>query len=70
MNMVGAVLRELAGLFVDDGSLALQIVAIVVLATISATLVPEAPFAAGCILLLGCLVVLFMNVVRAGQRSG
>jgi hypothetical protein len=69
MNIVGAVLRELAGLFVDDGSLALQIVAIVVLAAISATLVLEAPFAAGCILLLGCLGVLFMNVVRAAQRS-
>ena len=32
MNTVGAVLRELAGLFVEDGSLALEIVAVVVLA--------------------------------------
>ena len=69
MNMVGAVLRELAGLFVDDGSLALQIVAIVILAAISATLIPEAPFATGCILLFGCLGVLFINVLRTGQRS-
>jgi hypothetical protein len=67
MNMLGAVLRELAGLFVDDGALALEIVAVVVLGAISATLVPEAPMAAGGILLLGCLGVLFANVIRAGR---
>jgi hypothetical protein len=68
MSMLGAVLRELTGLFVDDGALALQIVAVVVLASISASLVPGIPLAAGCILLLGCLGALFANVVRAGRR--
>jgi hypothetical protein len=67
MNMLGAVLRELVGLFVDDGALALEIVAVVVLGAISATLVPEVPMAAGGILLLGCLGVLFANVIRAGR---
>jgi hypothetical protein len=62
MNTVGAVLRELAGLFVEDGSLALEIVAVVVLAEISAALIPDVPLAAGAILLFGCLGVLLANV--------
>ena len=68
MNTLGAALRELTGLFVEDGSLALEIVAVVVLAGISATLLPDVPLAAGGILLLGCLGVLFANVARAGRR--
>ena len=68
MNMLGAVFRELVGLFVDDGALALEIMAVVALAAISASLVPEIPLAAGAILLLGCLGVLFTNVATAGQR--
>jgi hypothetical protein len=63
-----SVWRELAGLFVDDGALALAIVAVVLLAGILATLMPDIPLAAGPILLFGCLGVLFSNAVRAGQR--
>jgi hypothetical protein len=68
MNALRAVFRELAGLFVDDGSLALEIVTVVVLAAFSATLIPEVPLAAGGILLLGCVGVLFANVARAARR--
>jgi hypothetical protein len=68
MTTLAAVLRELAGLFVDDGSLALAILAVVLLAGISATLMPDLPLAAGGILLLGCLGVLFANVARAARR--
>ena len=35
MNLLGSVFRELIGLFVDDGSLALEIVAVVALAAIA-----------------------------------
>jgi hypothetical protein len=63
-----AVLRELTGLFVDDGSLALAILAVVLLAGALATLMPDVPLAAGAILLLGCLGVLLANVARAGRR--
>jgi hypothetical protein len=71
MNMLGAVFRELIGLFVDDGALALEIVAVVVLAAISATLIPDVPLAAGAILLFGCLGVLLANVgcSRASERT-
>lgn len=63
MNTLRAALRELAGLFVDDG--ALEIVAVVALAGISKILVPDVPMAAGAILLFGCLGVLLANVRRS-----
>ena len=68
MRALANVFRELAGLFVDDGALALAIVAIVVLAGIMAVLMPDAPLAAGAVLLFGCLGVLLSNAVRAGRR--
>ena len=68
MTTLANMLRELAGLFVDDGALALAIIAIVALAGIVAMLTPDVPLAAGAILLFGCLGVLLSNVARAGQR--
>ena len=68
MNMMVNVLRELMGLFVDDGALALAIVAIVVLAALVAALMPGLPLAAGAVLLVGCLGTLLLNVVSAGRR--
>ena len=68
MSMPANVLRELAGLFVDDGALALAIVAIVALAGLTAALMPDVPLAAGTILLFGSLGVLLLNTVRAGRR--
>jgi len=68
MSMPANVLRELAGLFVDDGALALAIVAIVALAGLTAAMMPDVPLAAGTILLFGSLGVLLLNTVRAGRR--
>ncbi|MEA2897574.1 MAG: hypothetical protein QOJ84_3189 [Bradyrhizobium sp.] len=68
MIILASVWRELAGLFVDDGALALAIVAVVLLAGILATLMQDIPLAAGAILLFGCLGMLFSNAVGAGQR--
>jgi 2-keto-4-pentenoate hydratase len=65
MTMLANVLRELVGLFVDDGALALAIVAIVALAGVMATL--GLPLVAGAILLFGCLGVLLANTVSAGR---
>jgi hypothetical protein len=67
MSALVAVLRQLAGLFVDDGSLALAILAVVVLAGLCATLISEIPLAAGAILLFGCLGVLLANVAKADR---
>ena len=68
MIILANVLRELVGLFVDDGALAFAIIAIVALAGIMAMLMPGVPLAAGAILLFGCLAVLLANAVRAGRR--
>jgi len=68
MSILDNALRELIELFVDDGALALAIVAIVVLAALVAALMPQLTWAAGAILLLGCLGALLLNVVRTGQH--
>ena len=63
-----SLLRELAGLFVDDGALALAIIAVVVLAGMAATLIPQLPLAAGAILLFGCLAALVSSVAETSRR--
>jgi hypothetical protein len=68
MNVPRAVGRELLGLFVDDGALALEILGVVVVAAITAALVPNVPLATGGILLLGCVAVLSTSVARAARR--
>ena len=67
MTALTNVLRELAGLFVDDGALALQILGVVILAGASSILLPDIPLAAGGILLFGCLGALFVNVTTTGR---
>jgi hypothetical protein len=68
MTMLATAFRMLIGLFVDDGSLALAIIVIVVISWIFATLMPNMPLATGAVLLIGCLGVLFANVMKAAQR--
>lgn len=75
MTTLIGVLRKVAGLFVDDGWLALAILVIVVLASLVAKLAPAGPISAGMILLVGCLGVLLGNVTRTSRlhrsrRSG
>lgn len=69
MSTLKAVLRELIGLFVDDGSLALEILAIVSAAAISQIEIPNMPLVSGGILLFGCLGVLLVNVWRSSIRN-
>jgi len=64
-----AVLRELAGLFVDDGSLALQILGVIVLAGAASLLLPDFPLTAAGILLFGCLGALFVNVTTLNRSK-
>ncbi|HEX4554641.1 MAG TPA: hypothetical protein VH249_11680 [Xanthobacteraceae bacterium] len=67
MTAIMSLLRELAGLFVDDGRLALSVLAVVALAAIL-SLMPGASLAAGAVLVLGCLGALIANVVKAARR--
>jgi hypothetical protein len=62
-----AALRELVGLFVDDGALALAILAVVGLAALLVVLLPGEPLAAGAVLLFGCLGVLLASTLRASR---
>ena len=68
MKTLIGIVEELVGLFVEDGALAIAIVAVVVVAGIFAALVPAAPVATGAILLIGCLGVLVVNVMQARKR--
>ena len=61
------VIRELIGLFVDDGALAIAILGIVAFAALVAAAVPGMPLAAGAILVLGCPGVLLINILRASR---
>jgi len=68
MKNFAAPLRELAGLFVEDGALALAIAVVVVLAGIVAAFAPAASWLSGGILLVGCIGVLVANVLTAKRR--
>jgi hypothetical protein len=68
MKTLIGIVEELVGLFVEDGALAIAIVAVVVVAGIFTALVPAAPVATGAILLIGCLSVLVVNVMQARKR--
>ena len=48
-------------------TLALSIIAVVVLAAVVATLLPTLPILAGAVLLFGCLAALFANVMKAAR---
>jgi hypothetical protein len=65
MKNLIASLGELAGLFVEDGALALAIIAVIVVAGLVALLAPTASWLSGLILLCGCLGVLIGNVMTA-----
>jgi hypothetical protein len=69
MKATMKVLIELVGLFVDDGWLALAIIGVVAVTALIAALAPHGPVAAGIVLLVGCLGVLFGNVMRT-RHSG
>ncbi len=62
MTMLKLIMRELIGLFVDDGMLAAAIVAVVALSAIIAHIVPG--MTAGIVLLAGTLFALFTSLFR------
>ena len=68
MNILVTASQTLVGLFVDDGSLAIAILMIVLVSWISSILTPDMPLVACAVLLIGCLAVLFANVMKAAQE--
>jgi len=68
MNILVAASQTLVGLFVDDGALAIAILMVVLFAGVFSILMPDMPLVAGAVLLIGCLSVLFANVMKAAQE--
>ena len=63
MKLLAGIARELLGLFVDDGMLAIAILAVIAVAAIVAYFIPG--LTAGIVLLGGSLFALFANVMSA-----
>jgi hypothetical protein len=61
VKLLAGIVRELLGLFVDDGMLAIAIIVVIVVAAIVASFVPG--LTAGVVLVAGSLFVLFANVM-------
>jgi hypothetical protein len=69
MSSFTVIARQLLGMFVDDGSLALAILAIVGTAAVSGFWLDTEPLTVGAILIFGCLAVLIENVLRASRKG-
>ncbi len=63
MRLLAGILRELVGLFVDDGMLALAIVGVIALAAIVVRFVHDGT--GGVVLVAGVLFALFANLMAA-----
>jgi len=70
MNVIRLILRELVGMFIDDGSLATLALVLIVAITAAVKLLALPPLAGGILLLAGCLAILLYSVRRAARRSG
>jgi hypothetical protein len=64
MASIAAVLKELWGLFVDDGSLALALIIWVAVCGFGLPRMPIPVAWDGPVLFIGCLVILVFNVLR------
>jgi hypothetical protein len=69
MKIIRAAVAEFLGMFIDDGSLALAIVAMIALVTIGVKIAGIAPIVGGVALLLGCALLLVESVYRAARRK-
>lgn len=68
MKMVIVIVRELFGLFVGDGALALSVLAVIAFAAAVIRAVPDRPLIGAGVLLFGCLAALFINVARSARN--
>jgi hypothetical protein len=70
MKVLRLILKELVGMFIDDGSLATLALLLIVAITAAVKLLALPPLAGGILLLAGCLAILLNSVRRAARRSG
>ncbi|CAN7219657.1 hypothetical protein [Mesorhizobium sp. LjNodule214] len=69
MKLIRLVLKELVGMFVDDGSLALLALVLIAAITAAVKLLALPPLAGGLLLLVGCLAILLHSVRRAARHT-
>ena len=67
MNVIRLVLKELVGMFVDDGSLALLALILIALITAAVKVLGLPPLIGGFLLLPGCLAILLESARRAAR---
>ncbi|TIT76457.1 MAG: hypothetical protein E5W57_18910 [Mesorhizobium sp.] len=70
MRIIRLVLKELIGMFVDDGSLALLSLLLIALVAGAVKLLALPPLAGGVLILVGCLAILLESTRRAARRGG
>ncbi len=68
MKFISSIFAEILGLFVDDGSLALQSLGLIVLVWVAVRLGGLPPLAGAGLLLLGCIVILCLSLRRMLRR--
>jgi hypothetical protein len=69
MTTLSLLLRELVGMFIDDGFLALAILAVVAVAAGLAVLAAVPQIVVGAVLLCGCVGVLVASCLRASRKA-
>ncbi|RWA78609.1 hypothetical protein [Mesorhizobium sp.] len=70
MKIIRFVLKELVGMFVDDGSLALLALILIALITAAVKLLALPPLAGGVLILAGCLAILLESTRRGARGKG
>jgi hypothetical protein len=68
MKFIRLIVKEIIGMFVDDGSLALLAVLLVAAVTVGVKLLSLPPLAGGVLLLAGSIAILAWSVRRATLR--
>jgi hypothetical protein len=68
MNILRTAINELVGMFIDDGSLALFVLILILAITGAVKLLALPPLLGGVLLLVGCLAILVQSVHRAARR--
>ncbi|CDX40365.1 conserved hypothetical protein [Mesorhizobium plurifarium] len=67
MSVIRLVFKELVGMFVDDGSLALLTLILIALIAAAVKLLALPPLVGGVLLLAGCLAILVESTRRAAR---
>ena len=68
MTMIRLVFKELVGMFVDDGSLALLALILIALIAAAVKVLALPPLIGGLLLLVGCMAIL-LESARRGARG-